>query len=274
MAKRVDLTITIDLPQDHSADRVSVGPDGRVRVFDKAGNEITSARFTRAAHYDRPKGRKYQARSEGDSVGGVEELAGLDSFITIDTNSTEINGTKISASCFMVWKLVAEKDGFQLKSVDERHHVYEFHNPSGNPEMLAILKVACDTVRARGPLGKSRIAFITDSDLMNHRAISTQKTPIYARRYLPKGFILIYASADTGRELANKLIRLCDTGSRRYLEKLKNGAFRTTGLASLEQEPSVLHRYTYYPRLTIHNPLIKGATITPDTRFSITFDQD
>jgi hypothetical protein len=274
MAKRVDLTITIDLPQDYDADRLSIGPDGRVRVFDKSGNEITSARLTRAAHYDRPKGRKYQARSEGDSlsVGGLEELAGLDSFIAIDTNSTEINGTKISAACFMVWKLIAKKDGFHLKSVDERHHVYEFHNASGNPEMLAILKVACDTVRAGGPLGKSKIAFITDSDLMNHQAISNRKTPIYGRHYLPKGFMLIYASADTGRELANKLVRLCDTGSSRYIDNLQNGAFRTTGLASLEHEPSVLHRYTYYPGLSILNPIVKGATITPGTKLSIAFE--
>ena len=274
MAKRVDLTLTIDLPPDHGADRVSIGPDGLVRLFDNSGNEIPSAKFTRAAHYDRPKGRKYQARAESDSasVGGLEELAALNSFIAIDTNSAEINGAKVSAACFIVLKLAAEKDGFHLKSVDGRHHVYEFHNAPENPEMLGILKVARDTVRAHGLLDKSKIAFITDSDLSNHQAISTRKIPIYGRHYLPKGFTLIYASADTGRELTNRLIRICDTGSTRYLEKLKNGAFRATGLASVEEEPSVLYRHTYYPGLTIPKPIIEGAIITPDTKCSIGFE--
>jgi hypothetical protein len=189
MANRVDLTVSIDLPPNHNADKVSLGPDGQIKFFDKSGNEIAPSQVTRAAHYDRPKCRKYQARSEGEhaSVGGLEELASFDSFVAIDTNSVEIDGAKVSAACFMALTLIAEKGEFHLKSLDERHHVYEFHHVSGNPEMLAILKVACDTLRTRGPLGKSKIAFITDSDLDKHHAISTQKHQFMVRTICPKG---------------------------------------------------------------------------------------
>lgn len=56
MAKRVDLSLTIHLPSDHEADKAVVDPDGRVRVFDKTGEEVVPARVERAVHYERSKG--------------------------------------------------------------------------------------------------------------------------------------------------------------------------------------------------------------------------
>lgn len=117
MAKRVDLSLTIELPADHNAERVSIGPDGRVRVFDKSGKEVVPVQVERATHYERSKGRKYQAQVtvERDyaSVGGLEELARLDSFVVIDTNTTEIDGTKVSAAFFIVCRLIPEQTGFR-----------------------------------------------------------------------------------------------------------------------------------------------------------------
>lgn len=278
MPKRVDLTLTIHLPPEHGADKVSVYPDGRVKVFDKTGKEVVPERVERATHYGRSKGPKYQARSaiERDyaSVGGLEELARLDSFIVIDTNSIEVEGTKVSAAFFIVCKLIAEKDGFRLVSLDNRGHAYEFHDVPGNPEMLAILKIAHDTMRGRSTSDKSIVGFITDSELDSHQTISHQQLAIYGEHHLPQGFTLIYASAETGQELANKLIRFCDTQSTRYLTRLKEGAFRRTGLASLEEDLSVLFRYTYYPDLKIVNPVVTGTTITPETTHSIRFSTE
>jgi len=214
----------------------------RIKVFDKSGNEITPKRMTRAAHYDRLKGNIRLTHS-------------------IDTNPQEIDGIKVANACFIVFRLAAEGGGaFRLESLDGRHHIYEFHHASENPEMLAILKVAYDTKRGRGPFGKlKRITFITDSDLNHHETISNRERTIYGPHFLPEGFTLMYASADTGRELANKLIKHCHAE--------KDGAFRRTGLSSLEQDPSVIFRYTYYPGLTVKNPIVKGATLTPDTNW-------
>lgn len=276
MPKRVDLSLTIHLPPNHEADKVSVDPEGRVKVFDKTGKEVVPARVERAAHYERPKGPKYQARATIDrdyaSVGGLEELACLDSFIVIDTNSMDVEGTKVSVAYFIACRLIAEKDGFRLVSLDNRGHAYEFHDVPGNPEMLAILKVAHDTMRGRGAPDQLNIGFITDSELGSHQAISNRELAIYGKYHLPQGFALIYASAETGQELPNKLIRFCDTESRRYLARLKAGAFRKTGLTSLEEDTSVLFRYTYYPDLKIVNPVVTGTTITPETTYLIQFD--
>ena len=275
MVKRVDLSLTIHLPPNHEADRVSVGPDGRVRVFDKTGKEVVPERVERATHYERTKGLKYQARAIIDrdypSVGGLEELARLDSFIAIDTNCIEIDGTRVSVAYFIACRLVAEKDGFRLVSLDDQGHAYEFHDVPGNPEMLAILKVAHDTMRRRGAPERPKIAFITDSELGSHQAISCRELPIYGEHYLPQGFALYYASADTGQELTNKLIRFCDTESTKYLARLRDGAFRRTGLARLEEDHSVLFRYTYYSDLRINNPVVTGTTTTPETTSSIRF---
>lgn len=278
MAKRVDVSLTIHLPDEHEADRVSVRKDGRVRVFDKAGKEIEPERVERAVHYERPKGIKYQTRSTVDkdyaSVGGLEELAHLDSFIVIDTNNIEIDGTKVSAAFFIVCKLIAEKNSFRVVTLDNCAHVYEFHNVPGNPELLAILKIAHDTIQNRVIPTQDKIGFVTDSELPSHEAISKLETPIYAQHNLPNGFSLIYASTDTGRELLNKLIRFCDKESTKYLNRLKEGAFRKTGLACLAEDQSVFFRYTYYPSLEMINPVITGVTTTPETKHSIQFSGD
>lgn len=275
MAKRVDLSLTIELPADHTAERVSIEPDGRVRVFDKSGKEVVPVQVERATHYERAKGRKHQAQVtvERDyaSVGGLEELARLDSFVVIDTNTTEIDGIKVSAAFFIVCKLLPEQTGFRLTSIDSRGHAYEFHGIADNPEMLAILKVANDTIRGRGSLGDSKIGFVTDCDLGNHQAISRRERAIYGGHYLPKGFALIYASADTGQELTNRLIRFCDAQATKYLGRLKEGSLRKTGLARLEEAQSVAFRYTYYPDLKITNPSVTGATLTANTKSSIQF---
>ena len=102
MAKRNDLTISVELPDGHNADRLSIAPDGSVKVFDKSGNEIKLEKVARAMHYERPKGPKHQSLSETQgqsvSVGGLDELSQLSSFVAIDTNTEEINGIKVSAA--------------------------------------------------------------------------------------------------------------------------------------------------------------------------------
>jgi hypothetical protein len=107
--------------------------------------------------------------------------------------------------------------------------------------------------------------------LSSHEAISKRERAIYGEHYLPEGFALIYASADTGQELTNKLIRFCDAQSTKYLNKFKGGSLRKAGLAPLDEDKSVSFRYTYYPDLKIVNPNATGTTITANTKSSIDF---
>lgn len=278
MAKPSDLTISAELPEGHNADRLSITPDGSVKVFDKDGNEIKLEKIARAMHYERPKGLKYQSLSETQgqsvSVGGLDELSQLSSFVAIDTNTEEINGIKVSAASFVACRLIREEGGYRVESLDDCGHIYEFHNVPGNPEMLAILKVARDTLNSRGVSRENAIAFVCDSDMGSHYSFSRQEKPIYGNHYLPKGFFLMYASTDTGQELTNKLLRFCDTHSKSYLAELRSGKreMRTTGLASLQEDSSVGFRYFYFPSLTISDSLVKGVSPTSETTYSVQFE--
>lgn len=277
MAKRNDLTISVDLPDGHNADRLSIAPDGSIKVFDKFGYEIKLEKVSRAMHYERPKGPKHQTLSETQgqsvSVGGLDELSKLSSFVVIDTNTEEINGVRVSAASFVVCRLVREESGYRVESLDGCGHIYEFHNVPGNPEMLAILKVAHDTLNGRGVSRENKIAFVCDSDMANHYSFSHQEKPIYGDHYLPKGFFLTYASTDTGQELTNKLLRFCDKHSKSYLAGLRSGEreLRTSGLAVLQEDASVGFRYFYFPNLTISNSLVTGVSLTNETTCSIQY---
>lgn len=277
MTKRVDLSFTIDLPDGHSAEKVSITPDGKVKVFDKMGAEITPAHIERGVHYERVKGKKYQTRTfavdKHISIGGLEELAKLESLIVVDTNSAVIEDTKVSAAFFFRVKLVVEGDKFSVISLDQCGHVYEFHNipDCENPEMLAILKIANDVLQHEIIVNNPKIGFVTDSEMGSHVEISTQQQTIYGKHNLPEGFGLIYASSDTGRELINWLMRFSDQESSKYLERLKQGAFKKTGLAVLKEDQSVQFRYTYYPSLSIVNPLVEALSIGSETQSTILF---
>lgn len=278
MPKRVDLSLTIELPENHEAERLTIQSDNRIRITDKSSKELVPARVERATHYDRAKGRKYQARVSVDrgyaSVGGLNELARLDHFSVIDTNTVEIDGTTVSVAFFIVCRLIPESSGFQLASSDDRGHAYEFQGIKGNAEMWAMLKVANDTVRGRGVLGKARVAFVTDCDSASHEAISKRERAIYDEHYLHEGFALIYASADTGQELTNRLIRFCDAQATKYLNKVKGSGLRKAGLAPLDEDNSVSFGYSYYRDLKIVNPNVTGTTFTASMKSSIDFSAE
>src|SRR5262249_44086703 len=206
--------------------------------------------------YRKEKGStKYQSRSriEGTaaSIDGLSEIASFDAFYVVDTNTETIQGVKVSAAYFIACRLKKARGGFQLVCPHNRSHCYEFHGITGNPEMLAILKIANDIRTGSIWPRHFKIGFFNDSEMEAHEAISLQRQPIYGTHYLPSGMSLMYASADTGRDLPNRLIKVCNNAAARYLQRLKDGPFRTSGLQTLGEDPSIKFRYTYYPGLTV-----------------------
>ena len=275
MAKRVDLTVTIKLPDDHGGVGLSIDNSGNIRIIDNDGNEITLESVKRAAHYDRPKGKKYQSNISAEgilaTINGLEELADLDSFIVVDTNSIDIENTKVSVAFFVVCRLIKKHKGFTLESLDNCGHAYEFHDVSGNPELLSIYRIANDTLKGRGiPEGKY-VGFVTDTEMDKHQDFASGAIPVYLDKKLPTGFKIFYASSDSGQEITNKLIRFCDKESSKYLKKLQEGDFKTEGLGKLAEDNSVRYRYTYYPSLSITKSIVSGTTLSPDTKYSVKF---
>jgi hypothetical protein len=274
MKKPSKLVVTIDLPDNHNATRLSVQPDGSIRLFDANGNEVDAVRTMRSMQYERPKGPKHQTKATSltnkASVGGLEELASLDHFIVIDTNTKQISGSKVSAAFFIACRLRRHGNKYEIQSLDNRGHVYEFHNTAGNPEMLAILRLQNDIIKFTPDTGK--VAFITDSELGRHESICSRSEPIYGNVFLNEKFTLIYASSDTGQELTNKLIRFCDAQSSEHLKKVEQAGLNECKVNPLPEDSTTQYRFITYNDLKIFNPEITGVELMESSTATILFE--
>ena len=171
----------------------------------------------------------------------------------------------MSAACFVRCRLVPEKDGYRLEH-EPRVNFYEFHDVPGNPELLAILKIANDVLRGRKQASSQSIAFVSDCALGQQEAVSERQSPVYGTHLLPSGFQIFYASSDTGWEFLNKLIAFCDKQSRFYLEEYQKNSLPATERIVLEEDPSVTYRFMSRAGLEVVNPHITGAALPPAPR--------
>lgn len=251
MPKRSDISIDIRLPKNHKAVKASIKlSTGKLVFLDDQGVEVAPEYMERTIQYNRPKGPKVQSNQKvvGElcTVTGLSELAQYDAIIGIDTNTVKIGGSTVSVACFFKCRLIPDGDIFRVEC-DEKLNIYEFHNVAGNPELLAILKVARDIIQTSLDYSeKTRIAFVTDTELGLHDGINSQSVPIYGQYYLPKQFRLLYASADTGKEFINGLIRFCDKQARSHIKKLRKGKIPDFKLMSLDDMGGVKYRYMFW----------------------------
>lgn len=87
----------------------------------------------------------------------------------------------------------------------------EFHNVSARPENLGWREVIKGIMNSPRYSNRRRIAIVVDSDLGMIGSYNKREEPIFSDFYLPKNFILIYASSDSGSEnIANQMIRKAD----------------------------------------------------------------
>jgi hypothetical protein len=206
----------------------------------------------RAQHYERPhrpdKGTKIQERHKQTNVlatvGDLKELALYDSIIVIDTNKRVLDKGPVYAACFIRCRLVPEGEKFRVEC-EGKHNIYEFPNVSGNPELLSIFRVANDDLKSEGNQAECNIAIATDTELGSHDYINSRTTPIFGPHCLPAGFTLLYASSDTGNNVLNKLLRVCDRQAKFYLSNLDQGAVNAPGLHTPSEDNSVKYRFTY-----------------------------
>jgi hypothetical protein len=179
------MAILLMLPPEHGGVDVRINADGRIQIFDRAGREVTPAEVDRRVYYSGTRKVKHQSRTRVSgvdaSVDGLKAIAALDASYVVDTNTDEIQGVKVSVAFFIACKLVRVEDNFHLKSLDNCGHVYEFHDVrGGNPEMLAILRIASDIRKHKNFPPHSKVAFFTDSEMSTHQDMSARRVPLYA----------------------------------------------------------------------------------------------
>lgn len=275
MRKPINLSITFRLPKGHKFSKASITPDGEIILTGEDGKPIIPEYMERSVHYERPKGPKIQSRNkmiaDHVSVGGLQEFLRYDSIFVIDTNKKIIKGEEVSAACFICVRIIPEGAKFRIECCDGKLNIFELHNiPSTeNPEMLAVLKVALEINDSIGSSEPPRILFISDSALDRHDKINARQEPIYGSHYLPENFVLHYASAETGQEAINRLIKFCDKQSSNYLKYLEEGSVKVSELKLSIEDPTVHYRYVFRNDLEIVNPVVNGISVQPGTTVSL-----
>jgi hypothetical protein len=203
------------------------------------------------------------------AVGGLKGLTQFESIFFIDTNSRVINGQKISVSAFIRCRLDSIAEGYHVVCDEGRVNIYEFHGDLDKPEKFAIFKLMSDIKKSEMLSSMARIAVVTDTELGRHDEINAGKAPLYGPHYLPDGFCLLYASADTGQEFLNRVFRVCDRASTSWLDEIQSGKGRTGPFVPMDEHDSVRMRFGWRGPLTIENPVIQEMRIEPGTRYRV-----
>lgn len=266
------MSIEFRLPEGSRASRASIRPDGSIVITDADGTEIVPEFMNREVFYQRPRKPKVQTRwrLEGGltSISGIPELAKYESLFAIDTATRSINDERVSVAAFFAIRVLPEGDKFRI-APEPNLNIYEFRRAGGNPEMLAILKVANDVAGTPGLRQACRFAIVTDSELGAHDEINSRTKPIYGHHLLPSQFTLVYASADTGHEFLKKLVLFCDRQADFYFRELARGAIEDKPLQPLTEDPTVEYRFYRRKGLEVENAIVSGPSLAPGSKVTL-----
>lgn len=241
--KNAHLKISVEFqPGDEPASASIIG-NGDFIFLDQQGNQLKPKKMVRVMFHDRAKGPKVRSQLDlEDGVGvvsGLSQLSSYDVIFVIDTNSAVIGDEFVSVSGFLPFS-VRNRDGEYFIELGESSiQIYEFHGIVSKPELFAIAKLISDLakVRIRGKL--PRTAIVTDSELGKLESFNDRTIPILGEYYPPDEFTLMYASTDTGWEVINKMLRLCDSAAAQHIEDMKAERLPEAPLVAFEGYPSL-----------------------------------
>jgi hypothetical protein len=279
--KRTDLSISFELNGNNDGTLKLKQEGDHFYLIDAEGKILTEVNAERIVSHERdnakkgPKVRTKNGASVGAvSIGGLAELAKLDYFFAIDTNTKPFNGVKVSVACFFALKLKRENEGYRLMQAGPAQ-LLEIYDCNDNPELAAILEIAIQELESKQQYNadhKFRVGIITDTELGLHKAINSRSAPVYKNQFLPEGFSLIYASSDTGNELPNTLIKACDKAATDHINRRSKHGFPPSELR-LKSDSQISCSY-FRTDLAIGDTQIPFLTINEDTRATITFEGD
>lgn len=240
--KDANLKISVEFEPGDMPVSASILKNGDFVFLDREGRSIKPKKMVREMSHDRTKGAKVRTRANlqdgAGVIGGLSQLSSYDVIFAIDTNSVDIGGEFIAVSGFLPFSIRKREGEYFLELGEKSVQIYEFHGLTLKPELFAIFKLISDIER-NAPNGISRIGIITDSELGSLEAFNTRTTPIIGEAYLPEQYRLMYASTDTGWEVTNKVLRLCDSAAASHIEDIKAKVLPDAPLVKLREFPSV-----------------------------------
>lgn len=199
--------------------------DGQVRLLEGDRIAIPSSAWW-STSYARDKGEKHVTRipvaGDRTSVQRVDPLRRYKNLFVIDTNTSTLQGTRVSIACLLMADIYDTPDG-GVKARFAPVCVFEFHNCAEKQENLAWLVLQSFIVNSPDYNPKQRYAIVTDSDLGHHDAYNERSAAIFGDTYLAPNIDLIYASVDVTRGVLNHMIKHCDHEANTFKAALERG---------------------------------------------------
>lgn len=180
--------------------------------------------------YERSKGPKTLHRlvtSGASSYFDVNRaLLNYELILAVDTNTKRINEVDVSVAAIVQCFLERPAQIGRMTGSYSARLALEYENVT-NPELVGWRETIRLILASPTYRNGQTVALIVDSELGRLRDVNARRLPIIDDFYLPVGFTLVYASADTGKEsIPNRLIAFCDREAGRVL-----------GLAALNPNP-------------------------------------
>lgn len=223
--------ITFKFSEPASIRSVSMGPDGQLALNGEDGVPVEPEYYAVTTSRSRTSGSP-KPKVLGFSV-GVGEMAqmdpsrileGYDHVFFVDTNSVGGGpGNKRLAVTMIVLATVtknADTVGVQYAPIVAT----EWREVTCDPERLGWQRAIRGIMANPEYSDRKKILMVVDSSLGSLAVINDGKEPIIDDFFLPKGFRLSYASADTGQQhLPNKIMRYCDQEAARLIKVIEAG---------------------------------------------------
>lgn len=205
-----------------------ISNNGEIKLIDDNGEVIPKNIFQQTS-YKRKNDKPNKVLNQiplGESKYGIEinELSKFDIIFAVDTNTKNLGSKKVS---------ITSRQCCENEKVENNNLLFKFYPfglacISGIPDKCEEkygIKLLITEIIANPKFNKGmKIGIVVDHDLVNINEYNSKELPIYKDWYLPDDFILIYASADAGKEyLPNILISACDKEANKFFEEVKKG---------------------------------------------------
>ena len=145
-------------------------------------------------------------------------LLDYDHIFIIDTNTFSMHETRVNIACVLYG--FADREGDTANLQYGPLTILEFWDNKGSAEKLGWYMLI-ESIEDKPEYFPGKIGIVVDSELDKLDSYNERNTPYFEDHFLPEGMEFIYATADSGSNYLNKLMRLCDKNASLILEYRK-----------------------------------------------------
>lgn len=175
------------------------------------GTVIAPSQVEIERSYARDKGPKVTNRATVDSAAPhfdfTRALSAYDLCIGVDTNTDKVHGEQVSVTGTSIFD---PSQDFSKSVYAFPGFAFELRNVKAPPEKLGWILLIHNFMKSPRFDSAKRYCIVVDPYLNELPAINQRTQPILNDQMLPDQFDLVYASADAGNEMQNRLIKHAD----------------------------------------------------------------